>query len=133
MKQTLMWFNLQRDGTGNGLSNIKGHFCRKFLATNVCSAPKYVHLQGWSDSEVHMMAGQNIKKKYLISHIPFKILRQHAIPSSSLHNLNIYLSRCAENLFKYVIVYVPSKDSNSRYSNFSAKISIPTMAFCFDW
>ena len=26
MKQTLMWFNLQRDGTGNGLSNIKDTF-----------------------------------------------------------------------------------------------------------
>ena len=23
MKQTLIWFNLQRDGTGTGLSNIK--------------------------------------------------------------------------------------------------------------
>ena len=26
MKQTLTWFNLQRDGTGNGLSNIKDTF-----------------------------------------------------------------------------------------------------------
>ena len=26
MKQTLIWFNLQRDGTGNGLSNIKETF-----------------------------------------------------------------------------------------------------------
>ena len=26
MKQTLIWFNLQRDGTGNGLSNIKDTF-----------------------------------------------------------------------------------------------------------
>ena len=23
MKKALIWFNLQRDGTGNGLSNIK--------------------------------------------------------------------------------------------------------------
>ena len=26
MKQTLIWFNLQRDGTGNGFSNIKDAF-----------------------------------------------------------------------------------------------------------
>ena len=26
MKQTLIWFNLQRYGTGNGLSNIKDTF-----------------------------------------------------------------------------------------------------------
>ena len=26
MKQTLIWFNLQRDGTGNGLSNTKDTF-----------------------------------------------------------------------------------------------------------
>ena len=39
---------LQRDGTGNGLSNTKDIFCRTFAATNVSSAPKYKHLQGWS-------------------------------------------------------------------------------------
>ena len=26
MKQTLIWFSLQRDGTGNGLSNVKDTF-----------------------------------------------------------------------------------------------------------
>ena len=29
MKQTLRWFNLQRDGTGNGLSNIKDTFAER--------------------------------------------------------------------------------------------------------
>ena len=28
MKQTLIWFNLQRDGTGNGLSNTKDTFAK---------------------------------------------------------------------------------------------------------
>ena len=28
MKQTLIWFNLQRDGTGNGLSNTKDTFAQ---------------------------------------------------------------------------------------------------------
>ena len=29
MKQMLIWFNLQRDGTGNGLSNIKDTFAER--------------------------------------------------------------------------------------------------------
>ena len=41
MKQTLIWYNLQRDGTGNGFSNIKD----TFATANISSAPKYVHLQ----------------------------------------------------------------------------------------
>ena len=36
MKQKLIWFNLQRDGTRNGFSNIKETF-RKFAAKNVSS------------------------------------------------------------------------------------------------
>ena len=38
MKEKLMSFNLQRDITRNGLSNIK-ETCRKFAATNVSSPP----------------------------------------------------------------------------------------------
>ena len=30
MKQTLIWFNLQRDGTENGLSNVKDTFVENF-------------------------------------------------------------------------------------------------------
>ena len=30
MKETLIWFNLQRDGTANGLSNIKETFAESF-------------------------------------------------------------------------------------------------------
>ena len=30
MKQTLIWFNLQRDGTGNELSNAKDTFAESF-------------------------------------------------------------------------------------------------------
>ena len=43
-RQTLLWFNLQRDGTGNGLSNIQGNVSRKCAGANVSSAPKYEHL-----------------------------------------------------------------------------------------
>ena len=42
MKQTMIWFNLQKDGTGNGLSNIKDTFAeslqlqRSVLHQNMC-------------------------------------------------------------------------------------------------
>ena len=63
-----------------------------FAATNVSSAPKYLHLQaGLSMS--HMIAEQHIKKKYLMRQIPIKMLKQNAIPNSSLHNLKIYSSK----------------------------------------
>ena len=65
---------------------------RKFAATNVSSAPKYEHLPRLV-SQVHMMAGQNVKKKYLMCQIPIKMLKQHATPNSSLHNLKIYFSK----------------------------------------
>ena len=91
MKQRLVWFNLQKDGTGNGLSNIK-ETCRKFAATNVSSAPKYEHLPKLV-SQVHIMAGQNVKKKYLMCPIQSKCSKQHANPNSSLHNLMIYSSK----------------------------------------
>ena len=90
MKQTLIWFNLQRDGTGNVLTprihlqkvcNNKYQFC-----TKVCTSSRLV-------SHVHMMAKQNIKKKYLMCQIPIKMMKQHAIPNSSLHNLKIYSSK----------------------------------------
>ena len=67
-------------------------FCRKFAATNVSSTPKYEHLPRVV-SQVYMMAGQNVKKKYLMCQIPIKMLKQHATPNSSLHNLKIYLSK----------------------------------------
>ena len=41
MKQGLIWFKLQRDGTRNGLSNIKETFAEIFAATNASSTPTY--------------------------------------------------------------------------------------------
>ena len=49
-------------------------------------------------SQVHMMAGQNVNKTYLMCQIRIKILKQHATPNSGLHNLKIYSS--AEKLVK---------------------------------
>ena len=48
---------------------------------------------GLSSSYDVMAAGQNIKKNYLMCQIPVKMLKQHTIPNSSLHNLKIYLSK----------------------------------------
>ena len=112
MKQTLIWFNVHRGGTRNGLSNIKETFCRKFAATNVSSASRYEHLPRLV-SQVHMMAVQNVKKTYLMRQIPIKMLKQHATRNSSLHNLKIkiYLSkecRKTSQRWIYVASYVAS-------------------------
>ena len=70
-----------------------GNFCRNFAAMNVSSAPTFEHFPGMLVSQVHMMAGKNVKKKYLMCQIPINILKQEATPNSSLHNLKVYLSK----------------------------------------
>ena len=40
-----------------------------------------------------MTAWQNIKKKYPMCQTPIKMLTQHAVQNSSLHNLKIYSSK----------------------------------------
>ena len=48
MKQTLIMLNLQRDGTGNGLSNVKDPFAESLqLQISVLYQSK-VSFQGWS-------------------------------------------------------------------------------------
>ena len=75
-----IWFNLQRDGTGNGLPNIKDNFAESLqLQMLVLHQTVYIFKVGLS--QVHMIAGQNMKKKYLIRQIPIKILTQHVIPN----------------------------------------------------
>ena len=92
MKQTLIWFNLQRDGTGNGLSNLNLH-------QRMC-----IFKAGLSSS-YDVMAGQNIKKKYpIMCQIPIKMLKQHTIPNLSLHNLKIYSSKgCRKTIQRWII------------------------------
>ena len=60
MKQTLMWFNLQRNWTENGLSNTKDTFAESLQLqmqfwNKVCASSSLA-------SQVHMMAKQNIKR-----------------------------------------------------------------------
>ena len=83
MKQTLIWFKLEMDCLTSRifLQNVcsyKYRFCSKVRASS-----RLV-------SQVHMIAGRNTKKKYLMCQIPIKMLTQHAIQDSSLHNLKIY-------------------------------------------
>ena len=94
MKQMLIWFNLQRDGTRNGLSNIKETFAESLqLQMSVLHQRMSIFQSSMLVSQVHMMAGQNVKKKYLMCQIPMKMLKQHATPNSSLHKLKIYSSK----------------------------------------
>ena len=52
MKQTLIWFNLQRHGTGNGLPNLSLHQKMRIFKAGLSSS---------------FDVGQNIKKKkYLV-------------------------------------------------------------------
>ena len=86
MKQTLIWFNLQRDGTGNGLSNLSLHQRMRIFKAGLSSS-----YDGWS---------KYYKEKVpIMCQIPIKMLKQHTIPNSSLHNLRIYSSKgCRETI-----------------------------------
>ena len=48
MKQRLIWFNLQRDGTKNGLSNIKETFAKNWLLQMLVQHQSMSMFQGWS-------------------------------------------------------------------------------------
>ena len=88
MKQTLICFNLQRDGTRNGLSNIKETFSESLqLQISVLHQRMSIFQSSVLVSQVHMMAG----KKYLMCQFPIKMLKQEVTPNSGLHNLEIYL------------------------------------------
>ena len=64
MKQMLIWFNLQRDGTGNGLSNFKITFAESLLLQIPVLHQSMCIFKSGRLSQVHMMPGQNIKKNY---------------------------------------------------------------------
>ena len=90
MKQRLIWFNLQRDGTRNGLSNIKETFAENLQLQMSVLHQSMSIFQGWSLKFIWWLGKINVKKKYLMCQIPIKMLKQHTTPNSSLHNLKIY-------------------------------------------
>ena len=67
IKQALIWFDLQRDGTRNGLSNIKT-FAKSLLLQMSVLYQRISIFQSSMQvvSQVHVMAEQNVKKKYLM-------------------------------------------------------------------
>ena len=76
MKHMLMWFNLQRDGTRNGLSNIKETFAESLqLQMSVLHQRMSIFQSSMLVSQVHMMAGQNVKKINLMCQTPIKMLK----------------------------------------------------------
>ena len=62
--------------------SCKSQFCTKVRASSRRLLSKF-----------HMKIGENTKKKYLMSQVPIKVLKQHATPNSSLHDLKIYSSK----------------------------------------
>ena len=111
IKQRLIWFNLQRDGTRNRFSNLKETFAENFqlkmsvLCTKVWAFSK----TGQSSSYAWWLGKINVKKKYLMWKIPIKMLKQHATTYSSLHNLKIYSSKgYRKTTVKYEYMYVAS-------------------------
>ena len=90
MKQTLIWFNLQRDGTRNGLPDIKKTFSESLqLQMSVLHQRMSIFQSSRLVSQFHMMAGQNVKKKYPMCQILIKLLKQEATPNSSLQKISL--------------------------------------------
>ena len=78
----------------NGLPNINKTFAESLqLQMSVLHQRMRIFQTSMLVSQVHMMAGQIVKKKYLMCQIPIKILKQEATPKSRLQNLKIYLSK----------------------------------------
>ena len=87
IKQTLIWFNLQRDGTRNGLSNIKETFAESLqLQMSVLHQRMSIFQSSMLVSQVHIMAGQNVKKK-LASYVA-------TLANTTIINIRIFSGRC---------------------------------------
>ena len=95
MKQSLMWFNLQRDGTRNRFSNIKETFTGnlQLKMSVICTKVWTFSKAGLSSKFIWWLGKINVNKKYLMRQIPIKMLKQRATLNSSLHNLKIYSSK----------------------------------------
>ena len=81
-EKRLIWFNLQRYGTRNGLPNIKETFAENFLLKMSVSCTKVWAFSkaGQSSSYIWWLGKKNVKKKYLVCQIPIKMLKKYATP-----------------------------------------------------
>ena len=94
MKKRLIWFSLQRDGTRNGLPNMKKTFTENLqLKISVFCTKEWPFSTAWSLKFIWWLDKINVKKKYLMCQISIKMLKQHTTPNSSLHNWKIYSSK----------------------------------------
>ena len=64
MKETLIWFNLQRDGTGNGLSNVNLHQSLRIFMAGLSSS--YDVMGGQNKEKVPNVSdpNQNVETTY---------------------------------------------------------------------
>ena len=91
MKQRLIWFNLQKHGTRNGLCHIKETCVENLqLKMSVLCTKIWAF---WSLKFIWWLGKINVKKKCLMCQILIKMLKQHATSNSRLHNLKIYSSK----------------------------------------
>ena len=118
------------------LQNVCSYKCR--FCSKVCASSRLV-------SQVHMIPGQNIKKKYLMCQIPIKMLTQHAIQDSSLHNLKIYWSKgCVKTSqslkMNYITIHVAKPNTAilnirifSRRDHFRLWVFVSTGEYFYYW
>ena len=106
MKQRLIWFDLQRDGTRSGLSNIKETFPEnlQLQVSVLCQFfafwPNYEHIfQEAGLSSSYMMAGQT-KCKEKVPDVSDTNQNAETTCNSKLHNLRFIHQKCAEKLVK---------------------------------
>ena len=146
IKQTLISFNLQRDGTGNGLSNIKETFTESLRLQMSALHQRMSNFQSSRlVSQVHD-AWAKCKEK-VPCQILIKIVKQQATQNSSLDDLKIYSSKACRKTsqiwiyvasYNYVATYLQPtpttcKHSSSKYSDFQQQMSLQIIGFCFDW
>ena len=78
---------------GDFRANLDGTNADMVQFTKVSSAPKYVHLQGWSLRSGPYDGWVKYKEKAPDMPDPNQMLKQHVIPNSILQNLKIFSSK----------------------------------------
>ena len=80
MKETLIWFNLQRDGTINGLSNIKETFAESLqLQMTVLHQRMSIFQSSMLVSQVHIMAANILTTQQYSICFVHRTLKQYMI------------------------------------------------------
>ena len=103
MKQTLIWFNIQRDGTGNGLPNIKDMFAERLQLQMSALHQSICIFKAGLSSSCDCWA----KYKEKVPDVSDPNQNAETISNSSLYNLKIYSSnKCRKTSQRWIILYV---------------------------